>query len=571
MTEANSANSTSGGNNPQRRRGNFACDACRSRRTRCDGQRPKCSFCKERRRDCVYPEPPEVPPTRLELELSTIGERLDQILGLLGPQYSQRTFYVPIQSGQQQQQVNFLRGQDVCPEFPFMIIQCRSVMELLGLDHNLSSDLVKLERAEKTWPPPSEWLSPLVIESQHALATLVAFSEQINSWYPILHANITGQFLHAVVNSFPNSPESCLSLLILAVGSLVSYESISQAIHDRPDAPYIAAASSMISTVLLDDSVISAQCLLLLSIYFNCLIKPCHAHDFVVIASFKIQTIIKSGLYENDPEELSMIRTCYWVALLIESELNVQLDLVESDIWSMCPKIPLPVASNTWSFNAASISNLWPDHPVPDVDTGDESRLYFTTEIMMRKMLQHCTLSVSKDINNNFVYAPIVAAELERQLDEWHSYLPESLSFSVDGKPAKSPRTSAQTDFLSAQFYAYRASIYWPAAYQAIDSNETNGNLLIHCQRFFDSYVHFIASTTQAVRTCRPNAWTLYARSLKNILSEQRSAARNIQLSAYGCTDDWRCFRREPIPGEAGEHSSPKCSEPFLAFKFGVS
>ena len=106
----------------------------------------------------------------LELELSTIGERLDQILGLLGPQYSQRAFYIPLQSAQQQQSVNFLRGQDVCPEFPFMTIQCRSKMELLGLDHALASKLMKIERAEQIWPPPSDWLAPLVIESQHALA-----------------------------------------------------------------------------------------------------------------------------------------------------------------------------------------------------------------------------------------------------------------------------------------------------------------------------------------------------------------------------------------------------------------
>ena len=178
----------------------------------------------------------------------------------------------------------------------------------------------------------------------------------------------------------------------------------------------------------------------------------------------------------------------------------------------MCPNIPLPVANNAWSFTTASVSTIWPNSPVPDVAAGDEGHLYFIAEIMMRKMLQHCTLSVSKDVNSNFTYAPIVAAELERQLDEWHSYLPETLSFGVDGKSANPSRTSAQTDFLSAQFYAYKVSIYWPAVYQAIDSGETNGNLLLHCQRFFDSYVHFIASTTHAVRTCKPNAWTLYAR-----------------------------------------------------------
>lgn len=115
-------------------------------------------------------------------------------------------------------------------------------------------------------------------------------------WYPILHANITGQFMHAVVNSFPDSPDSCLALLILAIGSLVSYESISQAIRDRPDAAYIEAASAMVSTVLLDNSITSVQCLILFSIYFACLMRPCHSHDFIVMASSKVQSILKRYL-----------------------------------------------------------------------------------------------------------------------------------------------------------------------------------------------------------------------------------------------------------------------------------
>lgn len=178
----------------------------------------------------------------------------------------------------------------------------------------------------------------------------------------------------------------------------------------------------------------------------------------------------------------------------------------------MCPNIPLPTATSAWYFDVSSISAFWTNSPLTDTGTADESRLYFIAEIMMRKMLQHCTLSVSRDVNSDFAYAPIVSAELERQLEEWHSYLPESLAFSIDGKPAKSHCTSPQADFLSAQFYAYKVSIYWPAAYQAIYTGETNGNLLIHCQRFFDSYIHFVGSSAQAVQNCKPNAWTLYAR-----------------------------------------------------------
>lgn len=51
-----------------------------------------------------------------------------------------------------------------------MTIQSRSAMRLLGLDHDLASNLVKMERAEQIYPTPSSCLSPIVVESQHALS-----------------------------------------------------------------------------------------------------------------------------------------------------------------------------------------------------------------------------------------------------------------------------------------------------------------------------------------------------------------------------------------------------------------
>lgn len=150
-----------------------------------------------------------------------------------------------------------------------------------------------------------------------------------------------------------------------------------------------------------------------------------------------------------------------------------------------------------------------------DSDFSTDGLTYFLTQIAMRKMLQHCTLSVSQDSNGNFAYATIIAAELERQLYQWRSYLPETLSFTAHGPSThRPPHNSAQSDFLRAQFYAYKSTVYWPAAYQAtVDyASDMDGNLIPHCRQFFDSYVHFMTSAVAAVRTCKPNAWTLYAR-----------------------------------------------------------
>lgn len=125
------------------------------------------------------------------------------------------------------------------------------------------------------------------------LSLLVSFSEQIHIWYPVLHPNFAEQFLYAVTHSFPPSPDSCLSLLVLAIGSLVEYESHVHAIRERPYLLYIESALAMIPNVILDNSVRSAQCLILASVFFNCIIKPCHAHDFIAMASLKIQSILK--------------------------------------------------------------------------------------------------------------------------------------------------------------------------------------------------------------------------------------------------------------------------------------
>jgi hypothetical protein len=134
----------------------------------------------------------------------------------------------------------------------------------------------------------------------------------------------------------------------------------------------------------------------------------------------------------------------------------------------------------------------------------------------MRKMLQRCTWSTSTLAQGSHVYAPIVAAELERQLDEWVHLLPEHLLFSAPlGKLGSSPcwnSNSAQADFLRAQYYAFKASIYWPAVYEAISSGNANTDLLRHCASFFTSYAAFVPSASAAVAVCKPNLWTLCTR-----------------------------------------------------------
>jgi hypothetical protein len=58
MASTSPDNETSNGRPSKRRRVAIACDACRTRKSRCDGKRPSCSLCQDLGFACVYTPPP---------------------------------------------------------------------------------------------------------------------------------------------------------------------------------------------------------------------------------------------------------------------------------------------------------------------------------------------------------------------------------------------------------------------------------------------------------------------------------------------------------------------------------
>lgn len=85
----------------------------------------------------------------------------------------------------------------------------------------------------------------------------------------------------------------------------------------------------------------------------------------------------------------------------------------------------------------------------------------------------------------------MIAAELEYQLDGWYNYLPRLVRFDREGVSLSVDRTNddALEGFLRTQYYTCKASIYWPAVYQAMEFGEADNDLLTHCQKSFHSFV----------------------------------------------------------------------------------
>ncbi|KAH8427494.1 putative C6 transcription factor [Aspergillus melleus] len=485
----------------KRKRTTLACDACRARRTKCDSQRPACRYCQTHGVVCIYQEPPLEPPSRVEEELYALNNRLDQLIRLVLPAQS-RTEYG-----------NLVNEEDSPFDLPSKLLGNSSIMKMLGLDANFTQILVQGELTTESKSHVNPGTRMLIVRHQDTVNALAAFSARVHIWYPILPSEYSDEYFRLLSGCLLPSSETCLALLVAAIGLVIEENEASSS------TPYFETALASLPNIVSECSVRSVQCLMLISLYYSCLLKPCQAHDYCLIASSKIQTIFKSGLEGDDPNIVEQTRRAYWAALLLENELAAQFDAPRSGIWCLDEHVPLPLCQQVWQFPPESTSS-GTAAPVPPggaacTDTGGEkTRSYFLAEIAMRRMLHRCNTAVQLTATGKYVYAPNIALELENQLEEWYRYLPEINRF--EKGDVSQPLglinipSCPLSNFLRVQYYCCRLSIFWPAVYHAMQDGSVSNSLLDHCKRFLDSYVLLAPSIIAAFHDCRVNSWTVF-------------------------------------------------------------
>ncbi|KAK4235647.1 hypothetical protein C8A03DRAFT_36492 [Achaetomium macrosporum] len=202
-------------------------------------------------------------------------------------------------------------------------------------------------------------------------------------------------------------------------------------------------------------------------------------------ASFKVQNLLKR-VNQGTGELYEQAKRCYWAVLLLESELRDQLDMVDSGIWNYDDKVELPDSRRSWQFDLdagspctttaspgsiisrASCWNVNPDLGGAKMDphvadgsvvASDKAQASFLAELAMRRILHRCYTAIRRTPRGDIVYAPAIALELETQLDEWQSLLPEAVDF------RHLAALEPLSNFLRVQYYCCKISIYWPAVY----------------------------------------------------------------------------------------------------------
>jgi hypothetical protein len=526
------------------------------------------------------------PDNRVEVELAAINQRLDHITSLLpssagrpGPFINGHRAYQDVDHAQASVGHHVLTRQDFTRQAftsqemsPFQLLGSECIMEILGLGRDFAHELLRLERDASAAAVGLPGNAPRVrmMQPQQALEALAAFSTYIHVWFPVLRPGFSDRYFRVISGPLMPGPESCLVLLVAAVGSVALQDPLlghddnninSLDNYKMTHEAYLDVATAFLPTVLVDGSIESVQCLVLLSIYYCCLSKPHQAYEYAMVASFKVQNLLKQlstrpdDGTSSDGELHEHAKRAYWAVLLIESELRVQFDVVESGIWDHDDQIALPDSRRTWEFNVelgspqSTINSCTSptSHASPTTDTNNNNRAhsYFLAEISMRRMLHRCNTAIRRTSPQGaIVYAPNIASELELQLDEWYGVLPDAVRFQLelDFDPSHHlvPSVDPLANFLRVQYFCCKISIYWPAVYQSIQDGAAGGTTpetLRHCERFFAAYIRLMPSMLTSIRDCIVNRWTLYASifmtSMAVILAAQTSCLR------AGCAVDW--------------------------------
>jgi hypothetical protein len=465
-----------------RRRATIACEVCRSRKSRCDGTKPKCKLCTELGAECIYREPG----IKLDAGDKLILERLGRIESLLqmnmvgggnpmhiageSPPISNGTataltgdnlmvhnangFVSVIPNGglgTWTSGTNISTMPKVHTNAALHLLQWPLIRELVQRPYD-PQIVLQLEMNRE--PLPSLAKTPCV-DLSNTNTYIEAYFERVNVWYACVNPYTwRSHYRSALSYGFREGPESCIVLLVLALGQASLRGSIARIIphEDPPGLQYFTAAWSLLPGMMTANNVLAAQCHLLAAAYLFYLVRPLEAWNLLCTTSNKLQLLLMCpNRVPEDQREL--LERIYWNALMFESDLLAELDLPHSGVVQLEEHVGLPGGFQGEESEAVGRDDLW----------------YFLAEIALRRLLNRVSqLIYSKDSMASTTSLEPVVAELDFQLTQWYESLPVALQFPFTRATLPDP---VQT-VLRLRFFACRTIIYRPYILAVLDNEQ---------------------------------------------------------------------------------------------------
>ncbi|MCJ1267641.1 hypothetical protein MMC22_007527, partial [Lobaria immixta] len=468
-------------NEPQdypRRRATIACEVCRGRKSRCDGGKPRCKLCTELKVECVYREPG----IKLDAGHKLILERLERLdtflrsnVGALAREPSMNVDPFLTNGSAMSRDGMEIKGRNhtgdgfnsapnggfeipreslwstsKVPNNPTLhLLGWPKIRELVAPQHDLQL-LLQLEMKRE----PFKGSDSLSLDTSNNNVPIEAFFNDANVWYACVDPS-TWEFTYkeAESHNFRDVPESCLVLLVLALGSTSSGGNVAQTPRDEEPSgmQYFSAAWGILPYLISSHNILASQCIILASAYLLYLVRPFEAWTLLSSTNTKLQLLFSPyGEIPSDSKELS--NRVVWNAILFETHLLYELDLPQSNLIPYEASLDLPSA-----YPEDDYPPLPPDKPWYLISTVSLHRLHLRI---------HQTI-YGKDAPTTTGALEPIAADLDARLSQWESFPPfeQGARTALDLHPAETS--------LHLRHHATRASIFRPFLLAVLESSPT--------------------------------------------------------------------------------------------------
>lgn len=457
----------------------------------------KCKLCTELGADCLYREPG----VKLDSGDRLILDRLAQIEGLIqnslvpaasivtskfdshSPALSNRSINEPMHSGASVTSSADSRLQTSSANISTMpkehttpalnLLQWPKIRDLVSRPYD-SQVLLRLEMSRPSLKLPDFPRPDMTINSTTYVA---AYFKLVHVWYACVNPySWKNYFRIGAAAGFSHGPESCVVLLVLALGSAAKSGSITDQPpgRDPPGLDYFAAGWKLLPSLLIRNDLIAIQCQVLAAAYLFYLVRPLQAWNMLANASMKLQLLLSHpGHHQSAESELS--KRLFWNIVLGESNLLAELDL---------PHLGIVVLEETVGL------------PGPFQDTGDEaagedSIWYFLAEIALRRLLNRVSTLIYADTKTTV--PPLtsklarIVTELEFQLEQFCEGLPGPMKFPRERASAATPAQIC----LRMRYLAGRTIIFRPYVLAVLADESVGADAVVQekCRKCLDACV----------------------------------------------------------------------------------
>ncbi|KAA8895256.1 hypothetical protein FN846DRAFT_911988 [Sphaerosporella brunnea] len=502
-----------------RRRATIACEVCRSRKSRCDGSRPKCRLCIELNAECIYREPG----IKLDAGDKLILEHLNRIETLLhnalpspshmamqgaaSPAVSATTGLSD--DALMRSTLNLTNagtggnqpGMGTWTNFSSMpkshstpalnLLQWPKICQLVSRPYS-PQHLLQLE-LNRT---PLQLDASLTLDLSNTAAYVQAFFERVNVWYACVNPyNWTSYYRTALSQGFRSGAESCIVLLVLALGNASTRGSLSRISPDEdpPGMSYFSAAWALLPSLMTRTTMMSAQCMILTAAYLFYIVRPLEAWTLLSSTSMKLQLLLSTNppaMLPTASRELS--ERVYWNALLFESDLLAELELPHSGINQFAESVGLPCG--------------FEEEDEEPVVGGRDDLWYFLAEIALRRLLNRVShLIYCKGTSTSISSLAPVVAELDYQLTQWYESLPIPVQFPHSRVLLSNP---VQT-VLRLRYFACRTIIFRPYILAVLENDKLGHETTVreNCRKCLEACIRQLEHITEHHAGHMPYLW----------------------------------------------------------------